>query len=240
MQRIANQFWIVLQEIAKLFWIIVCEIAFLLARAGKYLYAHRKQIATHRATPWVIIALATVWSVWAMYRHVQQQQEKPIVVTRIPTVLISDSDFQQRHIQLTGQPPLPESNKALTQSITEWIGVPYRDNSDSRTGTDCSGFVRNVYQEAYGLNLNRNALKMYEQDVDPIEKEELHEGDLIFFDTFGSGISHVGIYLQNGRFAHASTSRGVTIDSLTNPYYSDCYYSSGRVNREFEEDEPTP
>lgn len=239
MQRIANQFWIVIQEISRLFWVIVCEIAFLLARIGKYIYAHRVQIARHRATPWIIIVVAAGWSVWAMYVHIHEKQTEE-KVTVVPAVLISDTDFEQKYIQLTGNVPLPEANKALTQSISGWVGVPYRDNSDSHTGTDCSGFVRNVYQEAYGLNLNRNALKMYEQDVDPIDKEELHEGDLIFFDTFGSGISHVGIYLQNGRFAHASTSRGVTVDSLTNPYYSACYYGSGRVVRKLSEEETAP
>lgn len=72
---------------------------------------------------------------------------------------------------------------------------------------------------------------MYDQDVESIDKEALREGDLVFFNTLGGGISHVGIYLQNGRFAHSSTSRGVTVDSLTNPYYANGYYASGRIKK---------
>ncbi len=230
MQLIANQFWIVVQEIARLFWIILREIAQLLARLGKWLYTHRREIARHRATPWLLIFVAAGVSGWEMYQYVQRQgrQEERSV---IPVLLVSEAEFQQQYTRLTGDAPTPESNRALTQSIFGWLGVPHRDGSDSRTGTDCSGFVRNVYREAYGITLRRNAGQMYEQDVTPITQPELHEGDLVFFDTFGSGISHVGIYLNNNRFAHASTTRGVTIDSLTNPYYSDCYYASGRVKK---------
>ena len=229
MQLIANQLWVVVQEIGKLFWIIIRELGLLLSRLGQWIYAHRREIARHRATPWALIAIAALASGWEMYRYINRPLQPDFQSTTLPVVLISDNEFQQKYQLLTDTSPSPQSSKALTQSIINWIGVPYRDGRDSRTGTDCSGFVRNVYREAYGLTLNRNAAKMYNENTDPIEQEELREGDLVFFDTFGGGISHVGIYLQNGRFAHASTSRGVTIDSLSNPYYVNSYYSSGRV-----------
>lgn len=231
MQLIANQFWVVVQEIAKLFWIIIREIALLLARLGRWVYAHRREIARHRVTPWAVVAIAALVSGWQMYRYINRPQQAEFQSASIPVVLISDDEFRQEYRLLTDTVPSPESSKSLTQSIINWIGVPYRDGRDSRTGTDCSGFVRNVYHEAYGHTLNRNAAKMYEQNTEPIDREELREGDLVFFDTFGGGISHVGIYLQNGRFAHASTSRGVTIDSLNHPYYADAYYGSGRVRK---------
>jgi cell wall-associated NlpC family hydrolase len=65
--------------------------------------------------------------------------------------------------------------------------------------------------------------------VEVIDKDELQQGDLVFFNTFGSGVSHVGIYLADGKFAHTSTSKGVTIDNLDSPYYMKNYYGSGRV-----------
>jgi lipoprotein Spr len=86
-----------------------------------------------------------------------------------------------------------------------------------------------VYQEAYGIALNRNSRAMYEQDVETIRKEDLREGDLVFFDINGDGISHVGIYLRNNMFAHASSSRGVIVESLESPYYRKNYAGSGRV-----------
>jgi len=229
MQLIANQFRIVMRETVTLLWLILRETALLLAQLGKRTYANRRQIIRHEATPWVIIGIATLWSLWGMYQHTQQQNQREARLATIPAVLISDSAYQKQSTKLTGNQPSAESSKALAQSVFTWIGVPHRDGGDTRTGTDCSGLVRNVYQEAYGLTLNRSADKMYREDVEPIDKEELQEGDLVFFDTFGSGISHVGIFLQNGRFVHTSTTRGVTIDSLTNPYYADCYYAGGRV-----------
>ena len=223
MKRIANQFWVVVQETAKLIWLIICEITLLFRHVGLWLYARRWQIARHKATPWALVLVAALWSVWAMY-HYSQQRRQPVAMPPV-----SDSAFRQQHFLLTGQPPAPEASKNLAYSIYSWLGVPHRDGGDNRRGTDCSGFVRNVYREAYGIALSRNAQKMYDNDVETIDREALREGDLVFFNTFGGGISHVGIYLQNGRFAHASTSRGVTVDSLINPYYAKGYYAGGRV-----------
>ena len=223
MKRIADQFWIVLRETAKLLWLVGCETARLFRFTGLWLYVRRWQIIRHKATPWAVVFVAALWSVWGMYNY-SQQRPKPVA---IPPV--SDSAFRQQHFLLTGQAPAPESNRNLAYSIHGWLGVPHRDGGDNRRGTDCSGFVRNVYRETYGISLSRNAQKMYDRDVETVGREALREGDLVFFNTFGGGISHVGIYLQNGRFAHASTSRGVTVDSLTNPYYAGGYYASGRV-----------
>jgi lipoprotein Spr len=89
--------------------------------------------------------------------------------------------------------------------------------------------VQSVYQEAYGIELNRNSRAMYAEDVRTIAKEDLREGDLVFFDTNGGGISHVGIYLRKDLFVHASSSRGVIVESLSSPYFRKNYAASGRV-----------
>jgi len=94
---------------------------------------------------------------------------------------------------------------------------------------DCSYFTLDVIRDTYKVNLKRTAAEQYEQS-EKIEWNNLKEGDLIFFKTEGrSRISHVGIYLANNKFAHASTSQGVTIGDLSDPYWQRRLYSMGRV-----------
>jgi lipoprotein Spr len=84
-------------------------------------------------------------------------------------------------------------------------------------------------KQIYKVDLKRTAAQQYEQSA-KIEWTELKEGDLIFFKTEGRRtISHVGIYLTNNKFAHASTSQGVTISDLADPYWQRRLYSLGRV-----------
>jgi lipoprotein Spr len=85
-------------------------------------------------------------------------------------------------------------------------------------------------KDIFKVNLKRTAAEQYEQSF-KIEWNDLKEGDLIFFKTEGRRrISHVGIYIANNKFAHASTSQGVTIGDLTDPYWQRRLYSLGRVN----------
>ena len=110
-------------------------------------------------------------------------------------------------------------NIPLLQKIDEWWGTPYVLGGNSKNGVDCSYFTLDVMRDIYKVNLKRTAAEQYEQSV-KIEWNNLKEGDLIFFKTEGRRrISHVGIYLANNKFAHASTSQGVTIGDLTDPYW---------------------
>ncbi|MCU0352448.1 MAG: C40 family peptidase [Cytophagales bacterium] len=218
MKLIADQLWVVLRELALLGWIVLRETGRGLAWLGRWLYAHRWQIARHRATPWVAATLAFAVAFWAFFR--QNQAHEPVVFRQPP------DSVRNAYFLLANQ---PFADEPLRRSIQGWLGVPHRDGGNSHSGTDCSGFVQNVYTETYRITLSRNARQMYERDVTSVPRDALQEGDLVFFDTFGGGVSHVGIYLQGGRFAHASTSRGVTIDSLGNRYFDSCYYGGGRV-----------
>lgn len=121
-------------------------------------------------------------------------------------------------------------NKALYTELKTWLGVPYRYGGHSRRGTDCSGMVMEVYQAVYGLKLQRNSAKMFERDCREIQKKDLREGDLVFFATGGGNrISHVGIYLKDGHFVHASSSRGVVVNHLDERYYTRHWRCAGRV-----------
>ena len=121
-------------------------------------------------------------------------------------------------------------NIPLLQKIDEWWGTPYSLGGNSKSGVDCSYFTLDVMRDVYAINLKRTAAEQYEQS-NKIQWNELKEGDLIFFKTEGrSRISHVGIYLTNNKFAHASTSQGVTIGDLSDPYWQNRLYSLGRID----------
>ncbi len=121
------------------------------------------------------------------------------------------------------------TNIPLLQKIDEWWGTPYSLGGSSKNGVDCSYFTLDVMKEVYKVNLKRTAAEQYEQSA-KIEWNDLKEGDLIFFKAEGRrNISHVGIYLANNKFAHASTSQGVTISDLADPYWQRRLYSLGRI-----------
>ncbi|MEW6416847.1 MAG: LysM peptidoglycan-binding domain-containing protein [Nitrospirota bacterium] len=108
------------------------------------------------------------------------------------------------------------------------LGIPYRFGESSLLGIDCSAYVQKVYS-LIGINLPRSAREQFSEG-NPVDKEELSIGDLVFFRTYASFPSHVGIYLGNNLFIHAS-SRGkkVTIDSLETPYYFKRFIGAKRL-----------
>ena len=119
-------------------------------------------------------------------------------------------------------------NEQLYSAIQEWMGTPYKYGGTTKSGVDCSAFVGNVFRQVYKVNLHRVANDI-QQDVTPVEKNELREGDIVFFTNSKGRVSHVGIYLRDGMFAHASTSRGVIISRLSDTYWSKHFYRCGRV-----------
>ncbi len=120
------------------------------------------------------------------------------------------------------------SNPYLYDYVNEWLGTPYRYSGESKNGIDCSGLVCELYKSAYQKILTGSAKEIYDKS-DPVKKENLKEGDLVFFKIRKTRISHVGIYLGSNKFAHASTSRGVIISDLDEPYYKKYYYKGGRL-----------
>ncbi|GBC60152.1 glycoside hydrolase [Desulfonema ishimotonii] len=134
--------------------------------------------------------------------------------------------FRKMGIRLDGT-----ENLRLLQAIAQWMGTPYQWGGCSPYGIDCSCLVKFIYETVYGISLHRTSVTMFENDLTPVPPEELREGDVLSFDTKGSGISHVGIYLKANRFVHASLSRGVMISSLDQSYFKKRFISGGRVVR---------
>lgn len=121
-------------------------------------------------------------------------------------------------------------NRLLYNTAREWLGVPYRYGGEDFDGTDCSGLVMNLYEAVYGIDLERNSAKIFENNCKPIDKDALREGDLVFFITGKADkISHVGLYLKDGKFIHASSSKGVIVSDLDQRYYREHYATAGRV-----------
>ena len=126
------------------------------------------------------------------------------------------------------------SNTALYSLIDEWIGVPYKYGGADKSGIDCSSFVTFLYQKIYNIQLPRTS-RDQSNLIDPRLEEDLKEGDLVFFRTNGKGISHVGVFVGNRRFIHASTIKGVTIDSLDYPYYLKRFVFGGKIREDRQE-----
>jgi cell wall-associated NlpC family hydrolase len=120
-------------------------------------------------------------------------------------------------------------SKTLLENVDQWYGVRYRTGGNTKSGVDCSGFTVAVYATVYGINLPRVSREQYRISR-KISTTELQEGDLVFFNTNGSGVSHVGIYLGNNKFIHASVSRGIMVNGLFEPYYLKRYYGAGRID----------
>ncbi|MBE8952375.1 MAG: C40 family peptidase [Quinella sp. 1Q7] len=118
------------------------------------------------------------------------------------------------------------AGRIVTASM-DYIGVPYVFGGTSPYGFDCSGYVQYVFANA-GVSLPRTADVQFEVGT-PVSTAELVPGDLVFFSTYTYGASHVGIYVGDGNFIHASSSQGVTISSLSQAYYSSRYIGARRI-----------
>ena len=119
-------------------------------------------------------------------------------------------------------------NQRLFEYITRWWATPYRIGGNSFDGIDCSGFVSGITLETFQKKLPRTS-KEQADFCTPIKIEEIQEGDLVFFHTRRGVVSHVGMYLANNKFIHASTSVGVTISDLNETYWKNRLGKIGRI-----------
>ena len=137
------------------------------------------------------------------------------------------SALQIRYAVLLSTPAEEIKNKKMFEFIDDWYGTPYRLGGTTKKGVDCSAFSQFLFVSVYGLSIPRTAREQYNL-TSRISRTQLNEGDLIFFNTRG-GISHVGVYLQNNKFVHASTSGGVMISDIFDEYWAKKFVGVGRL-----------
>ena len=121
------------------------------------------------------------------------------------------------------------TNASLYSFIDEWWATRYHYGGTDKHGIDCSAFTGKLLSLVYGVAIPRTAADQYKM-AEKITKENLAEGDLVFFNTRG-GVSHVGFYLGDNYFVHSSVAYGVTISSLNDDYYNRKFICGGRVCR---------
>ena len=136
--------------------------------------------------------------------------------------------------QIMGIALSASSNLKLYQFVYDWIGTPYRLGGDSKKGIDCSKFAFELYNKVFNTMIANNSKNIFGM-VSPVNtKDELREGDLIFFKIRSRSITHVGVYIGNNKFVHASSSRGVMISNLDEDYWTKYYYKGGRLLASFQ------
>jgi hypothetical protein len=116
----------------------------------------------------------------------------------------------------------------LYRFVNEWYGVPYKYGGCQKSGVDCSCFTNNLYEQVYGHKTARTAGEIF-RNCDKVSMGKIRQGDLLFFIINGKSVSHVGVYLRDNKFVHASTSKGVIISDLDEPYYKKYFHSAGRI-----------
>jgi len=132
---------------------------------------------------------------------------------------------EEGHIRLSDQAAV---TKALYRQHQQWQGTPYKLGGLTKRGVDCSGFVQQTFQTQLGYALPRSTL-LQQKIGHSVDRNQLQAGDLVFFKT-GRKLRHVGIYIEKETFLHASTSKGVIISSLNNPYWEKSYWKAVRPN----------
>jgi lipoprotein Spr len=115
----------------------------------------------------------------------------------------------------------------LMDQYASWKGVRYRLGGSSKKGIDCSAFVQQTFRDQFGLELPRSTYEQQEMGKS-ISRTKLRTGDLVLFRAGSTG-RHVGIYIGNNQFVHASTSNGVMISNMNEPYWNKRYNEARRV-----------
>ncbi|ACS86119.1 bifunctional murein DD-endopeptidase/murein LD-carboxypeptidase [Musicola paradisiaca] len=171
-----------------------------------------------RAVP--AVAVAVMLSACTTNTALNNQTDRHVVTGGDPSLQASQDEFEAmvRNVEVKSK---------LLEQYSSWKGVRYRLGGDSRKGIDCSGFVQRTFREQFGMDLPRSSYE--QQDIgEKIQRGKLRAGDLVVFHAGSTG-RHMGIYLGNQQFVHASTSIGVTISSMDEGYWKNRYLEARRV-----------
>jgi lipoprotein Spr len=154
-----------------------------------------------------------------------------------PSPLVSAPNFfinmlQNKYAEKLEAPVEDIENTDLYSFIDQWYGTKYAWGGTTQNGVDCSALVQNMYREVFKTDIVRTSYLQHDMSTEVPSKDSLQEGDLVFFKTRGNVISHVGVYLKNNFFVHSCSSKGVTISSLDENYWSRVYVTAGRIEKQ--------
>ncbi|MBC7412104.1 MAG: C40 family peptidase [Bacteroidia bacterium] len=125
-------------------------------------------------------------------------------------------------------PILKKNNEKLYNACQSWLGVPYKLGGNTKAGVDCSALVNALYKESYAIQLPRTTTELRSK-YPAVKTNELRTGDLVFFNFESKKASHVGMYLNDKKFIHASTKKGVIVGSLDDLYNAKYFIGGARV-----------
>lgn len=155
------------------------------------------------------------------------ENESAIDLTALMKKISKDSENS------TGKADISNKQELMIMEIIKYMNTPYKYGGNSLNGIDCSAFTQNVYQDSWLIKLNRSARDQFQQGSVIEDRSELKFGDLVFFNTRRRvRPGHVGIYIGDNLFAHASSKSGVTISSLDHDYYNKRYMGARRLEEE--------
>ncbi|WP_231622857.1 NlpC/P60 family protein [Yersinia rohdei] len=121
-----------------------------------------------------------------------------------------------------------EKLKKILTHYDQWEGVSYKLGGNTRKGIDCSAYMQRVFEDEFSFSLPRSTHEQIKQGS-LVTKDALHAGDLVFFKT-SKQTQHVGVYIGENKFIHASSSIGITISTLDNKYWGSRYEQARRIN----------
>ena len=173
---------------------------------------------------------------WTVSSSVVEAKKTALPVNTLQTPetansLLRDSDnpIVKKYTQMVGISPSDINNVSLYNFIDKWYGTDYRLGGSDNSGIDCSGFVQKLYGEVFGMDLLRTAMEQFKNCKRIKHADGAAEGDLVFFHVHGRRITHVGVYLGNNYFVHASSSQGVVISNLNEDYWHKYFAGCGRI-----------
>jgi len=203
---------------------------------GPYTNAMRKQLQWNTGSP-VIANKATTTAPKQTTPIPAPAQSEPVAVASVPPKTTQPAKVAATPAEKTSTKPVQvataskkqvsrSDSSELVDKALSLLGVPYVFGGTNRSGFDCSGYTQYVFK-SFGVSLPRTAAEQFNVGS-AVSRGELKPGDLVFFHTYTSGASHVGIYIGGGQFVHASNS-GVIVSNLSESYYASRYLGARRV-----------
>lgn len=169
-------------------------------------------------------------------RKTTNQYETMVVKPADPSLTLPNASAERklmaRYAAFLKVAPDSLSNIVLYTFIDKWLKTPYKYGGNDEKGIDCSAFIQRLLSDVYNIQVPRtSAQQFFTKNVEPFhDRSYFSEGDLVFFCTVpGNPISHVGMYLKNRYFINASTSSGVSLANLDDPYWKKRFVAAGRV-----------